>query len=72
MTIGTKIAGKIPDSVIVYAAEHPTALCAGTFALTVLTLALFHAATELDIRACDYRRARLADAQIAASEALGG
>jgi hypothetical protein len=72
MSLGTKIAGKIPDSVLEYAAEHPTVLTVVTFALTVVTLSLFYTATDLDIRANNYRRARLGELQKAASEALGG
>lgn len=72
MSLGTKISDKIPDRVIEYASEHPTTLTVATFALCVITLALFHGATELDIRANDYRRARLGEWQRAASESLGG
>lgn len=72
MSLGQQIADKIPDSAIEYLTDHPTVLTVGTFALTVITLALFHTATELDIRACDFRRARIGEMQLAASEALGG
>jgi hypothetical protein len=72
VSIGEKIADAIPDSLIEYLTEHPTVLCAGTFALTVLTCALFETAIRLDVRACDYRKARIGQAQRAASEALGG
>jgi hypothetical protein len=72
MSLGTKIADKIPDSVLVYVTEHPTALTVVTFALTVVTLSLFYTACDLDIRANDFRRARLGEMQRAASEALGG
>ena len=72
MSLGTKIADKIPDSVLVYADEHPTVLTVVTFALTVVTLSLFYVATDLDIRANAFRRASIAAKQPAASEALGG
>jgi hypothetical protein len=72
MSIGTKIAARVPDSIVLYVAEHPTALCVGTFALTVVTLSLFVAATELDVRATIWRKAQLGEIQRAASEALGG
>lgn len=72
MSLGTKIAEKIPNRVIEYVSEHPTTLTVATFALCVVTLSLFHAATELDIYANDYRRARLGDMQRAVSESLGG
>lgn len=72
MSIGEKIADAIPDSVIGYVNEHPMVLTAATFVLCSITLALFHVATELDVRANDFRRARLGEVQRAASEALGG
>lgn len=72
MSLGEKIADRIPDSAIEYVVEHPTVLTVGTFALCAVTLALFHMATELDVRANDFRRARLGELQLAASEALGG
>lgn len=72
MSLGTKIAGKIPDSVIEYVTDHPTVLTVATFALCTIILAAFHLATELDVRACDFRRARIGAMQLARSEALGG
>jgi len=63
---------KIPDPVIKYVTDHPTAACVGTFVLLTVTASLLYTAMELDIRANDFRKARLADVQIAASEALGG
>lgn len=72
MTLGTKIAARVPDRVVEYAAEHPKAVCVGTFALTVVTLSLFIVATDLDLRANAWRKACVAEAQLAASEALGG
>lgn len=72
MSLGEKIADRVPDSVIEYVTEHPLVLTGLTFALCTITLALFQVATELDIRANDFRRARLGEVQRAASEALGG
>lgn len=72
MTLGEKIAAAVPDSALEYVADHPTILTVATFALCAITMAVFHAAVELDIRACDYRRARLGEMQLARSEALGG
>lgn len=72
MSLGEKIADSIPESVIEYVTDHPTVLTVATFALCVVTLALFHTATELDVRATDFRRARIGARQLAASEALGG
>jgi hypothetical protein len=63
---------KIPDKVLQYGNDHPTALCVVTFVLLTVTASLLYTAMELDIRANDFRKARLADVQIAASEALGG
>jgi hypothetical protein len=72
LTIGSKIAVKVPGSVIEYANDHPTVVTFATFALCTVALALFITATELDIRAGHWRASRLADMQLAASEALGG
>jgi hypothetical protein len=72
MSLGTKIAGRVPVAVIEYVNEHPTVLTIATFALSTLALALFYTATELDIRANDFRRARLGELQRAVSESLGG
>ena len=47
-------------------------LTAATAALVIITSALAMSAVQLDLRACDFRRARLGEMQRAASEALGG
>lgn len=72
MSLGEKIAGAIPDSLIEYMHDHPRVLTVVTGAMVILAIALQISATELDVRAHDFRRARLGDAQRLASEALGG
>ena len=72
MSLGTKIAGKIPDSVIEFANEHPKAVTAATLTLYAVALFVFLSATDLDIRANQWRRARIGEMQRATSEALGG
>jgi len=72
VSLGEKIADRVPDSVLEFVSDHPTVLTVATFALCTVTLTLFYAATELDIRANDYRRVRLGEMQLAVSEALGG
>lgn len=72
MSLGAKIAEGIPDSVYEYVNDHPTVLTIVTFALCSVTLALFYSATELDVQANNWRRARLGEMQRAVSESLGG
>jgi hypothetical protein len=72
MSLGEKIADAIPESVIAYVYERPLVLTIATGALVVITGALFMQATELDVLACQFRRARLGEIQRAASESLGG
>lgn len=72
MSLGTKITDAIPDSFYEYVNDHPMVLTAVTFGLCVVTLALFHEAAELDVRANDWRRERLGEMQRAVSESLGG
>jgi hypothetical protein len=72
MSLGEKIAGAVPDSLIEFVHDHPRVLTAVTAAMVVLSIAMQMAATELDVRANDFRRARLGEIQRAASEALGG
>lgn len=72
MSLGEKIADSIPEPVIAYAYEHPRVLTIATAALVIITSALAMSAVQLDLRACDFRKARLGEIQRAASEALGG
>lgn len=72
MSIGERIAGVIPDSLIEYMHDHPRVLTAVTGAMVILAIALQISATELDMRANDFRRARIGEIQRTASEALGG
>lgn len=72
MSLGTKIADSIPEPVITYVYDHPRVLTVVTAALVIITSALAMSAVQLDVRACDFRRARLGEMQRAVSEALGG
>ena len=72
MSIGEKIADSIPESVIAYVHEHPRVLTIATAALVIITSALAMSAVQIDLRANDFRRARVGEIQRAASEALGG
>jgi hypothetical protein len=72
MSLGEKIADSIPEPVIVYVHEHPRVLTIVTGALVVVTMALAVSAAQLDAQAGAWRKARLGEIQIAASEALGG
>jgi hypothetical protein len=72
MSLGTKIAVRVPDRVIEYVHEHPRALTIGTATLVAVSITLLLMAEELDTRANLWREARLAEMQLAVSEALGG
>lgn len=72
MSVGEKIADAIPEPVIAYFHAHPRALCALTAGLVIVSIAAMLTADELDVRANQFRRARLGELQRAASEALGG
>ena len=72
MRLGEKIADSIPDSVIEFVHDHPLVLTFATGVLVIVTTALSMSAIALDVRAVDWRRARVGDLQRAASEAHGG
>ena len=72
MSIGEKIADAVPDEVYEYFREHPRALCVLSGVLLCVSIGLMLTADELDVRANQFRRARLGEIQRAASEALGG
>jgi hypothetical protein len=67
-----KIGDAIREPVLEHVQAHPRTLTIATGALVILTCALFMSAMELDVHANDWRRARLGEIQLAASEALGG
>jgi hypothetical protein len=62
----------VPESVIIFCHQHPRVVTFTTAVIVILTSVLSMSAIQLDLRACDWRKQLLADAQLAASEALGG
>lgn len=72
MSLGEKIAESVPGPVITWFYEHPRAVCALTGLLFAVSVTAMLTASELDVHANDWRKARLGEIQIAASEALGG
>lgn len=71
MSLGEKIADKVPDSVIEYVHEHPRVIYVVTLPLLAYAVYNLLVATDLQVRAETFVAARLADAQSAASEVLG-
>jgi hypothetical protein len=67
-----KIADAIPDSVIRYVHDHPGVMPVVSSIGVILAMAWLYQAVDLDVRAMAWRRERLAELQIARSEALGG
>lgn len=72
MTIGQKIASSVPEPVVTYFYDHPRVLTVVTGTLVVVSIALMLTADELDIRAHQFKSARLGEMQRSVSEALGG
>lgn len=72
MSLGEKIAEKVPDSVIEYVHEHPRVLYVVTLPLLAYAVYNLLVATDLQVRVEMFVAERMADAQRAASEALGG
>jgi hypothetical protein len=72
MSLGEKIADSIPESVIEFVHEHPRSIYVVTVPLLAYAVYNLLRACDLQTRAEMFVAAHVADAQRAASEALGG
>jgi hypothetical protein len=70
--IGEKIADSIPDSVFEYVNEHPRMVYLVTVPVLAYAVYTLLQATDLQVKAEMFVAGRIAEAQMLASEALGG